>query len=77
MPIVDLATLAMEMRDLYPTALQVHSPVSQMMLTMPLPFNVATKLNCKLNYFITSESQFKEDNIIFNYNCCIAINSRP
>ena len=48
MPIVDLVTLAKEMRDLYPTALQVHSPVSQMMLTMLLPFNVATKLNCKL-----------------------------
>ena len=43
MPIVDLATLAMEVRDLYPTALQVHSPALRMMLTMLLPSNVATK----------------------------------
>ena len=57
MPIVDLVTLAMETRDLYPIALQVHSPVSQMMLTMPLPLNVATKFNCKPIIFITSESQ--------------------
>ena len=47
MPIVDLATLAMEVRDLYPTALQVRSPALRMMLTMPLPSNVATKLKCK------------------------------
>ena len=43
MPIVDLATLAMEVRDLYPIALQVHSPALRMMLIMPLPSNVATK----------------------------------
>ena len=47
MPIVDLATLVMEMRDLYPTALQVRSPALRMMLTMPLPSNVATKLKCR------------------------------
>ena len=43
MPIVDLATLVMEVRDLYLTALQVHSPALRMMLTMPLPSSVATK----------------------------------
>jgi hypothetical protein len=44
MLIVDLATLVMEVRDLYPTALQVLSPALRMMLTTPLPSNVATEL---------------------------------
>jgi hypothetical protein len=59
MLIVDLATLVMEVRDLYPTALQVHSPALRMMLTTPLPSNVATELKCKtiisvLNHFKTT-----------------------
>ena len=44
MPTVDLAIPVLEMRALYLTALQVHSHVLQMMLTMLLLLSVATKI---------------------------------
>ena len=44
MPTEDLATLALEMRASYQTALQVRSPASQTMLIMPLLSSVAYKL---------------------------------